>query len=217
MKIVREHLLIVFLFSAIVSLGFIMLTDRFFFNLFGGETSTLAIVADIRLTSLAILLIAYQWLKKILPVDHYENHRLIRRTVWLSMAWLILTAYFVLVKKVWVPSLQTWADVIAFMITGVVAEEILFRGIIFDLTRVAFKARGVLAFSTPVLMSSLLFGLQHLSYHGFQITPASITQVLYTTLMGMVFASIREASGRLWPVVGFHMLNNLFTLIRNFG
>lgn len=217
MKAVREHLLIVFLLFAVASLGFIALTDRFFFNLFGGETSTLAIVADIRLTSLAILMMVYLWLKKIIPDDHYQSYYPLKRAVWMSIVWLILTAYFVLVRKVWVPSLQNWTDVVAFMVTGVVAEEILFRGIIFDLTRVAFKAKKVLAFSAPVLISSLLFGLQHLSYHGFQITPASITQVVYTTLMGLVFASIREASGRLWPAVDFHMLNNLFTLIRNFG
>jgi hypothetical protein len=73
------------------------------------------------------------------------------------------------------------------MLTGLLAEEFLFRGAIYELTKKAFPNLYIWRFSGPVLISSIFFGLQHLGYHHFQINQASISQVIYTFIMGLFF------------------------------
>jgi membrane protease YdiL (CAAX protease family) len=79
----------------------------------------------------------------------------------------------------------------------------------------SFGFRKIAKFSGPVWITAVLFGLQHLGYHGFAINPASLTQVGYTILAGLVFGSLRESSGRLWPAILLHLATNSFTIIRN--
>lgn len=199
----------------IASLGLISVTDRFLFNLLKSFESPLAVLADLRIPSLLLVSAIYFAIRKNKIVDS-SHEKLITRKVFIApMIWLIMTAYFVLVRKVWVPSLKDWIDWTAFLITGLIAEEILFRGILFDLIVRVFGSRKLLLnLSFPVLVTSVLFGLQHLSYHDFRVNSASLTQVVYTTIMGIVFANFKESTGRLWLVILLHMMTNFFTLIR---
>lgn len=201
----------------VISLGFIVITDRYFFKFFEVFFPSLSILADLRLTSLFIITIVYFYLKnfyslKYKPTTEQRNSALI-----LCGCWLMATAYFVLIQKVWVPTLKDWIDAVAFMITGLIVEEILFRGIVFDLSKKVFGDKKFGSFSIAVIISALLFGIQHLSYHHFAINSASITQLLYTMAMGLVFAQLRETTGTLWSVIVFHMINNSMTLLRNFS
>ncbi len=208
----RKVLLIV----GFCSLGLIPLTDKYFFNLLGRFCPSLAVIADLRLTSL--LLVTLIW---ILFGEQSQTGRSDNpfkpRSLLLPAIWLALTAYFVLVKQVWVPALTHWADYVAFMGTGLLAEELLFRGTLFSLCGKAFGFRKIGKFSAPVWISASLFSLQHLGYHGFQINSASVSQVTYALLMGLVFGSLREASGFLWPAIALHVITNLFTVIRSLG
>jgi membrane protease YdiL (CAAX protease family) len=199
----------------VASLGLISVTDRFLFNLLSGIESPLAILADLRIPSLILISTIYFLIRKVGIVDCTSEKVLTPKVFMTPMIWLVMTAYFVLVKEVWVPSLKDWIDWIAFMITGLIAEEMLFRGILFDLSSRVFGSQKLLNLSLPVLISSLLFGLQHLSYHGFRFNSASLTQVIYTIVMGIVFANLRESTGRLWLAVLLHMMTNSFTLVRN--
>lgn len=217
MKIIKDHSGKVLLISSFASLGFIQIVDRFFFNALGGSGSTFSIIGDLRISSLFILIATYLWLKGIFDFKSAFKPELLKRSIIVGSIWLVMTGYFVLFKRVWVPNLSDWIDFVSFMVLGLIAEEILFRGIIFDLAKAKFKDRMFLSFSFPVLLSSVLFGLQHLSYHAFKLTPASITQVTYTIFMGLVFGLIRESTGRLWPIILFHMMNNVFTVLRNLG
>lgn len=204
-----------FVTIGIASLGIISLTDRFIYNFLIRFESPLALLADLRITSLMLVFSIYFALKR-MNILKDSNQKPVEKNAFLvPIIWLIMTGYFVLVQKVWVPSLKDWIDWTAFLVTGLVAEEILFRGVLFDLGVRVFGSRKIFNLSFPVLVTSFLFGLQHLSYHNFQIHSASVTQVLYTTMMGIVFAKFREAIGSLWPVIFLHLMNNFFTVIRN--
>lgn len=137
------------------------------------------------------------------------------RDLWLPALWLMLTAYFVLIRRVWVPDLNSWIDYVAFMGTGLLAEELLFRNVLLGLGTKIFGFRRILKFSIPVWITAALFGVQHLGYHQFSINTASLSQVAYTFVMGLVFGSLRESSGRLWPVILLHLATNVFTVLRN--
>lgn len=133
----------------------------------------------------------------------------------LVLFWLLPAAYAVLVAKVWVPSLPRWIDVVAFMLTGLLAEELLFRGAIFQMVlRCAGSINPVLEWAA-VLVSAGFFAVQHLQYHGFQLTPAAAIQLAYTFGMGVVFGLLREKTGSIWPPIVVHLITNSFTLWRN--
>lgn len=215
LKILRKYPVITLVFMGIISLGFITITDRLFFKVLESIYAPLAILADLRLPSLFFILATYFSIKRLYLTTSQPNISLRRNTIILATCWLTVTAYFVLVRKIWVPALNDWVDYVAFMVTGLIAEEFLFRGILFDLSTKVFRDKRVLQFSVPVLVTSILFGLQHISYHGFILSSASITQVAYTTVMGFVFANIKESFGYLWIVILFHMINNSFALLRN--
>lgn len=97
------------------------------------------------------------------------------------------------------------------------AEEFLFRGALYALAARAFGDRSIARLPMPVLYSSVFFSLQHLQYHALELTPPAVTQLVYTFFMGLFFGLVRFHGRSIWPVIGVHMLNNSFMLIRNFG
>lgn len=127
--------------------------------------------------------------------------------------WLVPTAFLTLAHQVWVPYISGPIDIIAFMLTGLLAEEFLFRGAIYDLFLSAsgHKAGTKLAIG----YSAIFFGLSHFQYHHFALTQASVAQVLYTMVLGVLLGMIRGRSGSIWPCVLVHMAGNSFTLFAN--
>lgn len=208
----REKNLLLIL--GLCSLGLISITDKLFFDIFNRVSPLLAIIADLRLTSLLLITLIWIWIGKKNQTDRSDVAFHPRQLI-LPIIWTIFTAYFVLVKQVWVPKLVNWIDFTAFLLTGLLAEELLFRGTIFNLCGKVFGFRKIAKFSAPVWISAILFSLQHLGYHGFQINSASVSQLSYTLLMGLVFGHFRESTGCLWPVITLHMITNSFTVIRN--
>jgi membrane protease YdiL (CAAX protease family) len=61
--------------------------------------------------------------------------------------------------------IRGWIDVTAFMITGLCAEEFLFRGALFGLAQQVFGKRSLLKLPVPVIYSAFFFAAQHIQYH----------------------------------------------------
>ncbi len=57
---------------------------------------------------------------------------------------LLPSAYAALILKVWVPKIDGWTNITAFMLTGLCAEEFLFRGGLYTLAQRVFGDRMLL-------------------------------------------------------------------------
>ena len=86
--------------------------------------------------------------------------------------------------------------IIATVILGPLAEEIIFRGLVFQ------RMRLYLNFVPCMIISGLLFGLYHMN----------MVQFIYTSLMGFVLAYIYEKSDSLLVPVLTHAAMNLVAL-----
>ncbi len=80
-----------------------------------------------------------------------------------------------------------------------IAEELIFRGLIFR------RLRDYFGFMWAAVLSGLIFGV----YHG------NLTQGIFAFLMGMLFAAIYEHYGTLWAGITAHMANNIFATLEN--
>ncbi|MEI6727386.1 MAG: DUF998 domain-containing protein [Actinomycetes bacterium] len=93
--------------------------------------------------------------------------------------------------------------VIGYALTGF-AEEAFARGILLRVLR----SRSVLS---AVLVSSLLFGVMHLSNVMFRSSPALVVaQAIGAACFGVGFAALRLRTGTIWPLLVLHMLTDLF-------
>jgi membrane protease YdiL (CAAX protease family) len=90
-------------------------------------------------------------------------------------------------------------------------EELLFRGVVFALLLALPRWQGI-------VLSGVLFGSMHL-LHGFMGVDWStaLWQACVTSVAGMMFASVRYATGSLWLVIFLHMTLNLCMIFSNIG
>jgi hypothetical protein len=77
------------------------------------------------------------------------------------------------------------------------AEEVLFRGIIFRALRIKT------GFVVAALISGALFGLIHMEPF----------QAIQLSMLGVVLAWLYDRTGSLWPSIILHATNNLVTLV----
>ena len=126
-------------------------------------------------------------------------------------SWLTGSIVAVFVLRVWIPALDSWVDKVSFEVTGLLAEEFLFRGAVFTLAMHAFP-RTNHNLMIAVVISASLFGLQHFGYHGWHFGAAALTQVVYTSALGALLGLLRGWSGSLWVPTALHIANNLVTL-----
>lgn len=82
-------------------------------------------------------------------------------------------------------------------IVAPVAEEAVFRWLIY------LRLRDSLGMGVSIVVSALLFGI----YHG------NITQFIYASLLGCLFAYFMEMTGRLYAPVLLHIGANIWSLI----
>lgn len=92
-----------------------------------------------------------------------------------------------------------WLLILVVGILAPIAEELVFRGLVFRRMKDWMKP------GLAVVFSSLLFGL----YHG------NMVQFLYATLMGMILAVIYHRTGTLWTSILAHITANLWSLFGN--
>lgn len=132
-----------------------------------------------------------------------------RPVVQLSVAWLAIWIIFSVGMPLALGHLTAYthgaANVAAFVVFGVVGEELLFRGAIFELAR---RVRPGVAWF-PIVVSTVLYSLHHFELNHFRATPFALLQVGFTIPMGLVFATLRERTGSLWPGAAVHFLTNL--------
>ena len=94
--------------------------------------------------------------------------------------------------------LRPWPlDLLAFALVPAVAEELLFRGVLFG------ALRGKLPAWLAVLVSALAFA----AYHG------SLPHLLPALAGGVLLGAVRVASRRLAPAIAFHFANNAAVVI----
>ncbi len=131
--------------------------------------------------------------------------RLLRlASLWL-LVWLLGSVLYAAALGGWHAYTRSYANLFCFALVGALAEELLFRGAIFELAERTFGPSTI----APLLTSTLLFSLYHLQLHHFHITPFVVTQLAFTLPMGWVFARLRALSSSIWPGFILHVLTNL--------
>lgn len=98
---------------------------------------------------------------------------------------------------------------IGFLALGLMAEEWLFRGVVFE-TFLRLTPWGT---AGAVWGSAFLFAVSHFGYHSFQATPAAWAQVGFTFVMGLALGWLRLRSGRIVPGALAHLSINAAGLI----
>ncbi len=88
-------------------------------------------------------------------------------------------------------------DLLALALVPALAEELLFRGVLFAAVRPRLGATGA------VVVTAIAFGLYHGSTYRF--APAA--------LGGLLLGVARAASGSLWPALAFHFANNAGVIV----
>ena len=83
-------------------------------------------------------------------------------------------------------------DLLALALLPAVAEELLFRGVLWGAVRPRLGVTGA------ILVTAIAFGLYHGSIYRF--APAAFG--------GLLIGVVRAASGSLWPALAFHFANN---------
>jgi membrane protease YdiL (CAAX protease family) len=98
---------------------------------------------------------------------------------------------------------------IGFLALGLMAEEWLFRGVVFE----AILRLTPWGTAGAVWGSAILFAVSHFGYHSFQATPAAWMQVGFTFPMGLALGWLRSRSGRIVPGALAHLSINAAGLI----
>lgn len=184
--------------------------DHSLYQLLARNAPQWKVLPDIRIPSLFVTLV-------LCILFGRESLRApLRSTPWarvagVSLSWLSGCVVAVFLFRVWTPTLDSWVDSVSFLITGLLAEEFLFRGAVFTLASQAFATEKN-NLMIAVLVSASLFGIQHFGYHGWHFGAASLTQVIYTTALGVLLGLFRSWSGSLWVPTALHIANNLITV-----
>lgn len=131
----------------------------------------------------------------------------------LTVAWICVPTLFVLLTRgtgrVIAP--RDLGDYVSLLLTGLWAEELLFRGALFDLAEAAlpdsaWKPVGI------VCLTAALAALTHFQYHGFHLTREALLQVLLTLPGCFVYALLRRYSGSFWLSGLVHTANNIISV-----
>lgn len=94
--------------------------------------------------------------------------------------------------------------VVGFALGAAVSEELLYRGIVLR----SFESRGRIS---AALAASFLFGVSHLSLLAVGVPLSEVLLVgALSAVSGIGLAAIAFRLGTLWPLVGWHFLQNSF-------
>lgn len=107
--------------------------------------------------------------------------------------------------EVGVGSVGHMIQLVIFLLMVSFAEEGLFRGVV-------LRALTPSGLTRSVVLSSLFFGLSHLSsIWGGASLLTTIIQVIVAMLLGIGFAGARLYTGTIWPIIIVHTLTNFAT------
>ena len=97
------------------------------------------------------------------------------------------------------------AEIVGFTLIGPLAEELLFRGALFELAERVFPENP----RATVLSTSVIFMLFHLQFHDFQFTQAALGQMAFAFPLGLALGAMRNNSKSMWPGLVLHVLTNV--------
>jgi len=206
---------------AILSLGLLSIVDNNAYTFARAHAPALEWIGRYRVTSLATCLGLYLSTG---PARSYQFP--VRNAQWRVVAliagfWFIPDLLMLYVARVPVPVLRSTPDLTAFLLTGLLAEELLFRGAIYQLAErtlpCTFVSVGVRLPLWPIVASALFFSLAHLQYYGFAITVPALAQLSYTLIMGLMWGPLRFLTSSIWPAIAFHLITNAIALPRIIG
>lgn len=166
--------------------------------------------SDVQVPRLAFGLIVYLWLDR----NSLKLPAGTRSLLKLYAYCFIPSVVLVFSGWVWVPEIRGLASVICFLVTGLLAEELIFRGALYELAEKVLPTRKIWIFSLPTLWTAALFGLNHFQYHDFKLTGPAAVQMSYTFLGGLYFGYLRDKFGSIWAPAGIHFLCNLLVVIK---
>jgi len=105
-------------------------------------------------------------------------------------------------------------DMFYIVAIAVIGEEVLFRGLLWDLIDGWSGDVVFLHLSRTIWLTSLAFGVMRVQYHRFQIHPASVAQATYSFGVGMLLGTIRRRTRSIVPAMLAHSaFNALLNLI----
>ncbi len=103
---------------------------------------------------------------------------------------------FDLINEV-ITSASVWMQILTAVILAPICEELLFRGIIYKRVEYSY------GFWPAAIVSSLLFGAMH----------GNVSQFIYASALGMLFAFAYRKSGKLWVCILMHLTANAASLV----
>lgn len=124
---------------------------------------------------------------------------------WL-LVWLAGSAIAAGIVGHWIRYTSGLYAVLCFALIGPLQEELLYRGVLFELAERGWPQGRIWS---PITASTVPFALQHFQFHGYRLSPAALLQVAFTIPMGLVFGRLRRDSGSLWPGFAVHVVTNL--------
>lgn len=108
-------------------------------------------------------------------------------------------------------------DMLCIVGITVVGEEILFRGLLWDIANHLNSDYHFLGLPGTIWMTTLAFGMMHFQYNHFQVNLASITQFAYTFIAGLALGVIRQRTQSIvWSMFVHSGANSLLKLVPAF-
>ncbi|HEY1099518.1 MAG TPA: CPBP family intramembrane glutamic endopeptidase [Myxococcota bacterium] len=180
-------------------------------TLFHALPAPLAVLADVRVTSLLVLValcVAAPSARALLAWPHRSPSR---RVVVLCVVVVAIACVAPALTGVGIVALPRWQDRLAFHVVGVVNEELLCRALVLG-AALAVWPRSSGSTSTlrepAVIATTIVFSLLHAQYHGFVAGPALYAQLLWTLPTGLALTALAFETRSVWPAVGVHVVNN---------
>lgn len=180
--------------------------DSLLYRLLAPWSSALAMLADLRLSSLVLIGLGWAAFK---PRLGWQMRPLDRGLVKWTGIWLAGAFVGTHLLGMGQVHLTRWQDEVAFLITGLLAEELLCRGLVLDAATRLWPWGGSRGPSVAAFWSAVIFALMHHQHHAFRFSPAAWFQVAWTFPLGLLLAWLTERTRSLLPAIGVHFLNNL--------
>jgi membrane protease YdiL (CAAX protease family) len=129
----------------------------------------------------------------------------------LAWGWLLLAVVAVVAVVLAVvlpPAGRSHADLVRITVIGVVGEEVLFRGLLWDVAQRVGQRVGRWPDPATLTLTTVLFALSHLQYNGFRLTLGLAGQVGYALVAGVVLGWARGQTGSVLPSILLHATGN---------
>lgn len=177
--------------------------DRGLLHTLGPDQSWLVDIAIARLPSFAVCGLLFAFLARPFLKARLDCPSSVRLTTVVGIVAVAVTVagVFAGAFSPYLPGLA----LLGFLVFGLLAEEFLFRGVVFE----ALTSLTPFGPAGAVVGSAVLFSLSHFGYHDFRLTPEALQQVTYTLPMGLAFGYLRARTGRMAPGALVHLAINL--------